>query len=77
MPTSSNYYIVYIGSSHFQKTLHAILTPVIMKLMIIKTDFEQKLKKENFKKRMTNISTCFVTMVHKKFENNASFNRVL
>lgn len=46
MPTSSNYHIVYIGSSHFQKTLHAILTPVIMKLMIIKTDFEQKLKKK-------------------------------
>lgn len=51
MPTSSNYYIVYIGSSHFQKTLHAILTPVIMKLMIIKIDFEQKFKKKNFKKK--------------------------
>lgn len=77
MPTSSNYYIVYIGSSHFQKTLHAILTPVIMKLMIIKIDFEQKLKKKTFKKRKTNISTCFVTMVHKKFKSNASLNRVL
>lgn len=50
MPTSSNYYIVYIGSSHFQKTLHAILTPVIMKLMIIKIDFEQKFKKKLLKK---------------------------
>lgn len=51
MPTSSNYYIVYIGSSHFQKTLHAILTPVIMKLMIIKIDFEQKLKKKKLLKK--------------------------